>query len=373
MGHRRIHARINLDVIRENMNKMHSMTDPATKMFAVVKTDAYGHGATQVASVMETLDYVAGYAVATVKEAVDLRKTVKKTILILGYTFPEDYEDIIDNDITPAFFREDNIDVLNAAAAKRGIVKKVHVKVDTGMGRIGITPDDTGLAFVKKVLEAPNLELEGIFTHFARADETTKDNALKQFNTFTGFIDRIEKELGYHIPIKHCSNSASILTFREANMDVVRPGITIYGLSPSEDVPADKYGIKPALSLYSTITFIKEIEKGTAVSYGGTFVADKTMRIATVPVGYGDGYPRSLSNKGYCLIKGKRAPIVGRVCMDQMMVDVTDIPEATMDDEVVLIGSSGSETITADELGRLSGRFNYELVCDLGKRVERIY
>ena len=370
----RVYAKVDLDIIEENVHKLHSLTKSDTGIYAVVKADAYGHGANEVSKRLEKLDFVKGFCIATLDEGIALREAgITKPILMLGYAFPGKYDEMIRNDITPPLFREDNIDTLNEAAKALGKTVNVHIKVDTGMGRIGITPDDEGIKFVKKVLDATNIKLEGIFTHFARADENEKDNADKQFGVFTGFIDRIKNELSYDIPIKHCSNSAAILTMPYANMDMVRPGIVIYGLSPSGEVTAPAYGLKPALSLYSTITYIKRVKAGTPISYGGTFVTDKETLIATIPVGYGDGYPRSLSNKGCCIIRGKKAPIIGRVCMDQMMVDVTDVPGVCVDDEVILIGCAGNECISADWLGDIADRFNYELVCDLGKRVSRIY
>ena len=241
------------------------------------------------------------------------------------------------------------------------------------MSRIGITPDREGLAFVKKALGTEGIEVEGIFTHFARADERDKSSAQKQYFVFREFLRLLYEETGVDIPIKHCSNSAGIVEMPEANMDVVRPGIILYGLWPSPEVRQDLIRLTPALSLYSRVVYLKEIEKGTPVSYGGIFVAPKRMRVATIPAGYADGYPRGLSNKGYVLIHGKKAPVIGRVCMDQFMVDVSQIPETVMGDQVTLIGKDGEERITMEMLGDLSGRFNYELACDLGKRIPRIY
>ena len=229
------------------------------------------------------------------------------------------------------------------------------------------------VAFVDKVLHTEGIELEGIFTHFARADETDKPCARKQLDRFREFIRQIEKSFDYSIPVKHCSNSAGIVELPEANMDVVRAGITLYGLWPSDEVSRDIVPLKPALTLKSHIVYIKEVDEGVAISYGGTYVTPKKMRVATIPVGYGDGYPRGLSNKGHVLIRGKKAPILGRVCMDQFMVSVEDIPDAQEGDEVTLIGADGAEQITMEELGGLSGRFNYELACDLGKRIPRVY
>ncbi|MBQ9612009.1 MAG: alanine racemase, partial [Lachnospiraceae bacterium] len=250
----------------------------------------------------------------------------------------------------------------------------IHIAVDTGMSRIGITPDEKGLAFAVKAMNTPGIEIEGIFTHFARADEESGKNATQlQFEKFTGLIRRIEEMTGRKIPLRHCANSAAIIDYPEMHLDMVRAGITTYGLWPSDEVTKERLDLKPVMSLFSHITFIKDVPAGTPVSYGGTYVTEKTMRIATVPVGYGDGYPRSLSNKGYVLIRGKKAPIIGRVCMDQLMVCVDEIPEAMEGDLVTLLGRDGAEEITAEMLGDLSGRFNYELTCNINQRVPRDY
>lgn len=275
--------------------------------------------------------------------------------------------------IRPAVFRKDALEVLDACAEKMGKKAVVHVKVDTGMSRIGIRPDEEGLFFMEWLFGLKHIEVEGIFTHFARADEADQTPALAQLEQFTAFVAEAERRVGKQIPLKHCSNSAGILTLPQANLSMVRAGITLYGLSPSEEVTRDILSLRPVLSLKSRLVYVKEIEAGTPVSYGGTFVAKERMRIATVPVGYGDGYPRSLSGKGSVLIRGKRASILGRICMDQFMVDVSAIPGVTEGDEVTLIGADGREEITMEELGALSGRFNYELACDLGKRIPRVY
>lgn len=372
--YQRVYAAVDLDAICYNMEHMHANLKPGTRMIGVIKTDGYGHGAVPIGRELEKLDYVFGYAVATAEEALILRHAgLTKPILILGYTFPYCYEELIRQEIRPAVFRQDTIDELADCAARLHKTVKVHIKVDTGMTRVGIRPDESGLAFVDKVLHTEGIELEGIFTHFARADETDKSCARKQLDRFREFIRQIEKSFDYSIPVKHCSNSAGIVELPEANMDVVRAGITLYGLWPSDEVSRDIVPLKPALTLKSHIVYIKEVDEGVAISYGGTYVTPKKMRVATIPVGYGDGYPRGLSNKGHVLIRGKKAPILGRVCMDQFMVSVEDIPDAQEGDEVTLIGADGTKQITMEELGGLSGRFNYELACDLGKRIPRVY
>lgn len=377
--YQRVYAEVNLDAIRSNMENMKANLAPGTKMIGVIKTDGYGHGAVPIGKELEMLDYVWGFAVATAEEALLLRHAgLKKPVLILGYTFPYSYENLIREDIRMAVFRYDTLKELSEACAalrRKGVdaKAKVHVKVDTGMSRIGVTPDEKGLAFVQNAFDTENVEVEGIFTHFARADETDKSAAKKQLSSFGSFLQLIKDRTGKEIPLKHCSNSAGIIELPEANMDVVRAGITLYGLWPSEQVRKDIVSLTPALSLYSHIVYIKEIEAGTQVSYGGTFTAASRMRIATIPAGYGDGYPRGLSGKGYVLVRGRRAPILGRVCMDQFMIDVTKIPEAVQGDRVTLIGQDGQEQITMEMLGEISGRFNYELACDLGKRIPRVY
>ena len=373
-SYQRVWAEVDLDAIWENMVHMKENIAENTKILAVIKTDGYGHGGVPIAKMLEQLDFMFGYAAATYEEAHVLREAgVKKPILILGYTFPYCYEELIREEIRPAVYRRDTVEELAAAAVKVGQKAKVHIKVDTGMGRIGITPDEEGLEFVRFLIEHPELEVEGIFTHFAKSDEADKTSANHQLELFQDFIKKIQTELGITIPVKHCSNSAAILEMPQANMDMVRAGITTYGLYPSEEVSKDIVPLRAAMSLYSHIVYCKTIHAGQSVSYGGLFTAQKDTRVATIPVGYGDGYPRSLSGKGYVLIRGKKAPILGRVCMDQFMVDISEIPEAMDGDKVTLLGMDGTERITAEELGELSGRFNYEFVCDLGKRIPRVY
>ncbi len=370
----RVYAAVDLSAALYNMERMHEAVSPQTKMIGVIKTDGYGHGAVPIGRELETLPYVSGYAVATAEEAFILRRAgLSKPILILGYTFPYSYYELVLQEIRPAVFRKDAVEALDVCAGRLGRKAVVHVKVDTGMSRIGIRPDEEGLVFMEWIAGLAHIEVEGIFTHFARADESDHSAALSQLTKFTAFVEEAERRMGKQIPLKHCSNSAGILTLPQANLSLVRAGITLYGLSPSGEVTKDMLSLRPVLSLKSRLVYVKEIEAGTPVSYGGTFVAKEQMRIATIPVGYGDGYPRGLSGKGSVLVRGKRAPILGRVCMDQFMVDVSDIPDASEGDVVTLIGVDGGEEITMEELGELSGRFNYELACCLGKRIPRVY
>ena len=273
-------------------------------------------------------------------------------------------------DIRPAVFKLSMARQLSEEAVRQGKTIHVHIKVDTGMSRIGFKDNAESADIVKAISQLPNLDTEGLFTHFARADETDKTPAEVQLSRYLAFGKLLE-DRGVNITLHHCSNSAGIFDLKQANLDMVRAGVSIYGMYPSDEVNKFAVPITPVLSLKSHIVYIKELEAGAAVSYGGTFVAEKTMKVATVPVGYGDGYPRSLSNKGWVLIRGQKAPILGRVCMDQMMVDVSAIPAVKEGDQVTLIGSDGGQEITMEDLGDLSGRFNYELACDLGKRVPR--
>lgn len=372
----RVWAEVDLDAISANIENIKKNIKSTTKIIAVIKTDGYGHGAIPIARILEPDDAVWGYAVATVEEAHALReKGMKKPVLILGYTFPYSYERMIEEEIRPTVFMLDMAQMLSKKAQEMGKICHIHIKVDTGMTRIGIHPDEDGIELIRKIKELPSIEIEGIFTHFATADEADKSKAYHQMKLFQTFVSEAEEKLSISFPMKHCSNSAGIIEMPEANMDAVRAGIIIYGLWPSKEVEEDhRIELKPALALKSRIVYVKMVSKDQEISYGGTFTTSRDTQVATICIGYGDGYPRSLSNVGYVLINGQKAPILGRVCMDQFMVDVTDIAgEVCVGDVVTLIGQDQQQRITMEELGELSGRFNYELACDLGKRVPRIY
>ena len=368
----RVYATVNLDAVASNMRSMRDNLPASTLIMGSVKADGYGHGSVPVAKTIEP--YVFGYAVATIDEGIILRRHgINKTILILGVTHESRYEDLLRYDIRTAMFQYEKAKKLSDLALKQGKKAVVHLALDTGMSRIGMKADREHAKEAAAIAALEGIEVEGLFTHFARADETDKSAYEEQYRRYKEFLGYL-KELGVKIPIRHCSNSAGIVESLESNhMDMVRAGIAIYGMYPSDEVDHNSVKLTPAMEIKSCITYIKEIETGTAVSYGGTFVADHTMKVATIPVGYGDGYVRSLSGKGDVLIHGKRAAILGRICMDQFMVDVTDIPDVQEDDEVTLLGSDGAECIMMEELAEKSGGFHYEMICDIGKRIPRVY
>ena len=367
----RVYAEINLDAIVKNVDNLMALTKENTGALAVVKADGYGHGDVAVAKAVA--QKVTGYAVATLDEAVNLRENgVKKPILVLGYVDPYEFDILVSYEITATVFDVETAQLLADAARVQKKQAHCHIKVDTGMRRIGLEPDENGIAIVKQITALKELSADGIFTHFAASDETDKTSAEHQFKLFTDFTGRLEKE-GIHFTYRHCANSAAVIDMPQVDLDMVRLGIAMYGMYPSDEVKKEKVELFPALDLKSHVTMVKEIPAGEKVSYGGTFTTTRTTKLATVSVGYGDGYPRALSSKGYVLVRGQKAPIVGRVCMDQMMVDVTDIKNVTRADIVTLIGKDGDAEITVEEIAALAGTFNYEFVCDLGKRIPRSY
>lgn len=369
----RVKAVVSLDAIAHNFAEMKKNIAKGTKIVAVIKADGYGHGAEAIARLIEDYDYIWGFAVATPEEALQLRTFgVKKPILILGIVFEEYFTEMIAKEIRLTVCTYEMAQKLSEEAQRQGRDVHIHIGLDTGMSRIGFADRQESVEEIKKISQLPNLKIEGMFTHFARADEIDRSPAIDQLNRYLNFAKLLE-DAGIQIPMKHCSNSAGIIRVPEANLNAVRAGITIYGIYPSNEVERDIVKLIPAMELKSHISYIKTVEPGAAFSYGGTFTAKKEMKVATIPVGYADGYPRSLSNKGWVLIHGKKAPILGRVCMDQFMVDITKIPDAKAGDEVTLIGKDGKEFISIEKFGDLSGRFSYEFACDISKRVPRVY
>lgn len=369
----RVKAVISLDAVEQNFREMRKNIAEDTKMIAVVKADAYGHGAVPIAHLIEGYDYIWGFAAATAEEAVHLRENgVTKPILILGIVFEEYYPELVRDDIRLAVCEYEEAEKLSREAVLQNKTVHIHIALDTGMTRIGYADIPESVEEIKKIAGLPNLEIEGMFTHFSRADEYDRSPAMVQLERYQKFSDLVEAA-GVEIPLHHCSNSAGIIRVPEANLSIVRAGITIYGIYPSSEVERDIVKLTPVMELKSHVTYVKDVPEGAAISYGGTYVADKKRRVATIPVGYADGYPRQLSNKGWVLIHGKKAPILGRVCMDQFMVDVTEIGDVKKGDEVTLLGRDGDEFISIEEIGDLCGRFSYEFACDISPRVPRIY
>ena len=362
------YAKIDLDAIRANFRAVKARSN--ARVMAVVKADAYGHGAVPVARMLEP--ECTFFGVSSVAEAVELRRAgIARPVLILGHVHPGTYSEVVRYDIRiPLFCWEDACE-LSKEAVRQNKTVAFHFAVDTGMSRIGFQATEESADLCHRIAKLPGLTAEGLFSHFATADETDLTKTRKQAELFAAF-DAMLKARGIEIPIRHLDNSAGIMNFG-CHYEMVRAGIVLYGLYPSGEVDPALLELKPAMSWYSRISYIKMLEEGREISYGGTFRTEKPMRVATVPSGYADGYRRSLSGKFYVLIRGKKAPILGRVCMDQMMVDVSDIPEAAAGDQVVLLGTSGEETISAECIAQAAGSFNYEQVCDLSHRVSRVY
>lgn len=366
----RTYSVIHLDAIYRNIEEVRKRIGADVRIMAIVKANAYGHGAVEVAGAIR--DKVYGFAVATVREAITLRESgVDNPILVLGYVCKAEYETVIRNNIIFALLTKDMAADISECAGRIGIKAKCHIKVNTGMNRIGFPADTDSVNAIEEITGYENLDCEGIFMHFATADSSDKTYSAEQYDRFMHMLNELENR-NVHFKIRHCANSATIIDMPEYSLDMVREGIILYGLKPSDEVdPEMKY--YPALELKSHVIFIKELAAGESVSYGRTYITDHDIRVATVAIGYADGYPRSLSNRGYVLIHGRKAPVIGRICMDQMMVDITGIDGVQVEDVVTVVGKDGDEEITFEELGKLSGRFNYEFVCGISERVERKY
>ena len=368
----RCYAEISLENVRHNMLEVRKRTPEGVKLLAVVKADAYGHGAVQVAKALEDLsDY---YAVAMLEEAVQLREAgITHPILILGYTSPSQFEELLQQDIRPCIYDWESAQALSETAVRLGLTARPHLAVDTGMTRIGFQVTEADADVIARIAGLPQLAIEGLFTHLSCADMTDKTHSQGQFARYADMLAMLGAR-GVTVPVCHICNSAGVMEFDDNRYDMVRAGIVLYGIYPSEEVDKTRMELKPALSWKSHVIFVKEVEPGRGVSYGATYVTEKPVtRIATVSVGYADGYPRALSNMGRVLIRGQAAPILGRVCMDQLMVDVTDIPDVQTEDVVTLIGWDGDEHIPVEEVADPAGRFNYEMLCTISARVPRVY
>ncbi len=368
--YRRVVAKIDMDAILHNFDEVKNKLKKGTKILSVLKADGYGHNAVQVAKLL--LDKTDYFGVSIIEEAVELRNSgITKPIMIFGYTSPDQFDELINNNIEQTIFQVDVARKLSHAAFKLGKTAKIHIEIDTGMRRTGFKACPESIDVVKLISELPNIKIEGIFTHFACADFSDKTIQINQRNQFHDFINGLKKR-GISIPIIHACNSAAVVDDDEY-FDLVRVGLLLYGMFPSDELKKEKLNLIPAMELKTHVIFIKTVEPGCGVSYGQTYTTDKTTRIATLPVGYADGYPRALSSKGRVLIKGKYAPVIGRVCMDLMMVDITEFEGVEVEDEVTLIGMEGGKRITAEEIGALSESFNYEIICGISKRVPKVF
>lgn len=379
-----IWAEIDLAVIAANVRELRRITRPDARLLVAVKANAYGHGLVAVArrAIESGADAL---GVARLHEAITLREAgLSAPILVLGYTSPDSVATLVRHDITQTLYAVETARAYAERIGQTGGRLKVHLKVDSGMGRLGILPgarryappgiDVTGTA-VKEILEIARLqavELEGVFTHFASADSADKTYAEQQFTVYLDFLDRLQRA-GFEIPVRHAANSGAIIDMPHTHLDMVRAGISLYGLYPSDEVDQSKITLVPAMSLKSRIIHLKAVPAGFAVSYGMTHTTEKPTTIATIPVGYADGYNRRLSNRGCMLVNGVRAPIVGRVCMDLTMLDVGHISDVNLEDEVVIIGRQGTESVTADEIAGMLGTINYEVTSAITARVPRVY
>ncbi len=362
-------ARIDLGALSHNFREVTGRT-PGRKVLAVVKAQAYGHGAVPIARHLLGLG-ADMLGVALVEEGRELREAgVRAPILLMGAFFPDQAEAIIEWDLTPAVFTHDMADALVRAARQRGRTVEVHVKIDTGMGRIGVAPE-AAAGFIETLRQHRELRVRGLMTHFADADLRDKGFAAVQMGRFTALMRELDAR-GAAVPLCHAANSAAVLDYGGAHFSMVRPGLMLYGYNPLE-AGGPAIDLKPVLSLVTRIAYLKRTPAGTPISYGRTFITSRESLIATLPIGYADGFSRGLSNRGEALVRGRRAPVAGRVCMDMTMVDVTDVPAVREGDEVVLIGAMGGERITAADIAAKTGTISYEVLCGISSRVPRVY
>lgn len=368
----RVLAIVDLDAIASNIKNIRAKVDKNSGIIGIIKADAYGHGSVETAKVL--LDNGADWlAVAVVDEGLNLRKNgITAPILLLGYTPELRLNDVINNGFIQTVYSYDTAKKLSEAASALGKKAVIHIKIDTGMGRIGYRVNEESADEIVKISKLPNIDVNGMFTHFSTADEADKSYTLEQYNKFVKMNDMLE-ERGLHIPVKHAANSAAIMDFDNMMFNMVRPGIILYGVYPSDEVKKENLSLCPAMSIKTHVSYVKDVNEGDSISYGRKYTAPSKRRIATIPVGYADGFIRAYSNGGKVLVRGEYAPIVGRICMDQFMVDVTDIDGVEVNDEVVLMGRQGDKEITADFIASVLDTINYEVFCTLSKRVPRQY
>ena len=368
----RVVAEVNLGAIEHNYKQIRQHIPNHTEMMAIVKADGYGHGAKEVANFLQEQG-VNRFAVAIVAEGEELRSSgITSPILVLGYTPRADIKALIENDLTQTVFSYEMAKTISDEAGRLGKTVNIHLKVDTGMGRIGFLSSPKSIEEILMITKLPHINLEGIFTHFSTADEEDTSYTKEQWSIFEGFLKELS-EVGFELPIIHAANSAAIMCHEYTHLNLVRPGIILYGYYPSPYLEGKVLDLEPAMTLKTQVVHVKELPEGQYVGYGRKFYTHQKTKIATIPVGYADGYSRNLGNKGRVLIRGQYAPIIGNICMDQFMVDVTHIKGVSVEDEVVLFGKQQDAVIPVEEIAQSLGTINYEIVCMIGKRVPRIY
>lgn len=368
----RVVSEINLDAIAHNIKQIKKITDSGTCIMAIVKADAYGHGAVEVSKVA-LYNGASALGVAISDEGIQLRQNnIHVPVLVLGYTPEAKIEEAVKYNLLLTVFTYQTAELISKSAVKLNTIARIHIKIDTGMGRIGFLPTAKSKEIIKKINKLDNIEIEGIFTHFATSDEEDKTFTYTQAKIFQNFVDELEQD-GLNIKLKHISNSGAIIDLPQFSFNMVRAGVILYGMYPSECVNKKILDLKPAMELKTQISYIKEVDKNTPISYGRTYYTHNISKIATIPVGYADGYSRLLSNKGRVLVNGEYAPIIGKICMDQFMIDVTHIKNINIGDDVILVGTQEDKAVTAEELAELIGTINYEIVCMISKRIPRLY
>lgn len=369
---RTVWAEVNLDNLAHNLKEVKRICQRGTIITAVVKADAYGHGVVRAAKTF--LEAGADrLAVAKLSEGLELRKnSIVHPILVLGYTPASEGEKILENNLIQTVYSLEEATKLSEIAQSLNKTLKVHIKIDSGMGRLGFLPDDRAVESITNICKLKNIEVEGIYTHLALADEKDKTFTLLQMERFQWVIKALEEQ-GVNIPIKHISNSAAIIDLDDFNLDMVRAGIMLYGLYPSNEVNKLKVNLKPAMTLKCRVSNVKEMCAGNGISYGHIYKTDKTAKIATLTIGYADGFTRMLSGKGEVSINGKRVPIIGRICMDQSMIEVTGTEDVKVGDEVIIFGDGSNNSPHIDEVATMLNTINYEIVCMVGRRVPRVY
>ncbi|MGL4362741.1 MAG: alanine racemase [Cellulosilyticaceae bacterium] len=368
----RVALEVYTDAIRHNYKEIRKIIPKETEIMAIVKADGYGHGAREVSKILQKLG-ADRFAVAIAKEGVELREEgIVKPILVLGYTPAADIPYIIRYNLTQTVFSYEMAEYISQEAVKLGESVNVHIKVDTGMGRIGFLANPESIEDVKRIMKLPFINVEGIFTHFATSDEQDQSYTKEQWSIFSGFLNELQ-EVGVNIPIVHAANSGATMHHAYTHLDVIRPGIIMYGYYPSNYLHGKKLNLKPAMTLKTQVVHIKELPIGQYISYGKNFCTSNKTKVATIPIGYADGYSRRLSNKGRVLIRGEYAQVIGNICMDQFIVDISHIEDVKVGDEVVIFGRQGNKTIAIEELAYLTDTINYEIMCMIGKRVPRVY